>query len=436
MNNYDALIVGSGPTGLIATRQLCSLGLKVALIEKASYSNLEARFNLDEIVNKYEAGGQLIVYSSSPLPLGVPAASGGGFSINAGFFQITEEKIYNEWPISKEPHFSYQQIRQNFESLSNELQPALINNDTLFVERMTIAAKNLGLSKNLVPRITVASRQRYFRETIDLVHKSGGDFFSDMSLFRLKKENKLWSARSKNRTLQAKFVFLAAGVINSPLLLSKSRIIPEKTFPLMYHPNIKMVVEFDFETTGQKPDVYPIQVRSQSDQITYGSSVSSKQHVLAELSRSGHKELSIIKNINKMTVMYASFASCDKTYMRCFHYLKKPIIYTPKTELRKVFELGVVELSRLAFGMGAKRIFIGGRTFTEPLGFDNHLYTLSFNMSAVHLFSTLPCSAISSIENLYVVDGSILPDSPHVNPQATMMCISKSITNDFASKYV
>jgi choline dehydrogenase-like flavoprotein len=101
----------------------------------------------------------------------------------------------------------------------------------------------------------------------------------------------------------------------------------------------------------------------------------------------------------------------------------------------------------LSFRMGASEVLIAGKDAVPSKAILNGWNTKNLDITAVHVTSSLPMGNLSSnpvdtlgafkeLENLFVIDGSILPDAPGVNPQGTIMAmasyLSENITRSIA----
>ena len=101
------------------------------------------------------------------------------------------------------------------------------------------------------------------------------------------------------------------------------------------------------------------------------------------------------------------------------------------------------KLSELVFAAGATELvnpIEGGPLITHPDGLAAHRDGLphgKVNVTAIHLFSSVPMGGdparsatdpwgrLRALDNVRVNDASIIPDTPGVNPQATIMAVAR-----------
>jgi len=114
---------------------------------------------------------------------------------------------------------------------------------------------------------------------------------------------------------------------------------------------------------------------------------------------------------------------------------------------------GLARLGQLLFAGGARKLYPGLRAPSmlssahECLAFlDRPLPLSSLNLSTVHAMGTCPMGEraevsaadsygkVHGFENLYICDASVLPTSPGVNPQGTIMAVALRNARHFVDR--
>ena len=84
---------------------------------------------------------------------------------------------------------------------------------------------------------------------------------------------------NKFRVIITKYLFLCGGAISSPFLLKSSGIYNNVGKTLQMHPTIKVIAEFDEIVNFKNMGVPVHQVKEFSPLISFGCSISSKNHI-------------------------------------------------------------------------------------------------------------------------------------------------------------
>src|ERR1700738_2863534 len=111
----EVVVVGSGPGGATTAHILAEHGKDVLLLEHGPDLPLEScvPFSLQEMVQKYRAGGLNPTFGNAKLTFAEACTVGGGSEINSGLYHRTPPELLERW----RDEF---QVR---ESLENDLRP-------------------------------------------------------------------------------------------------------------------------------------------------------------------------------------------------------------------------------------------------------------------------------------------------------------------------
>ena len=133
-------------------------------------------------------------------------------------------------------------------------------------------------------------------------------------------------------------------------------------------------------------------------------------------------------------------------------FFKSPIVKFKlnNNDINKL-KFGIRKLAEILFSSGAIKLYPSSKKktiITNSLELESFLsnHVSQFNLMTIHLFSSLRMGSNSSIyatnpygrlwenPNVYINDGSILCDSPTVNPQGTIMAFAHYNVKNFINK--
>jgi choline dehydrogenase-like flavoprotein len=209
------------------------------------------------------------------------------------------------------------------------------------------------------------------------------------------------------------------------------------------HPMLKVVAKFPERVDADQSVLPLLQVREFWPEVTIGGAFFTRGH--AALSLSENWDPSLMDDVERMAAYYVAVRGRGRGQVR------PNVIGEDATMLR--YELtdedmlnlskGVARLSMLLLAAGAESVYpavkgIASITREDQASrwLDQRLSPDSVSLTTVHAFSSCPigerrdrCAADSygkvfQWDNLYVNDASMLPDSPGVNPQGSVMAFA------------
>ncbi len=445
MKIYDIAIVGSGPAGISALHSIVRAKLKVLWIEESSIGeSRHSPFSYTQMIQNYRNGGQKIIYSWHPTPFAQPKAVGGGLAINAGLFQRVSKEVYNSWDMSSDQFWSWNSMQAEFDKLETSLGPFEAENEECPIsQKMKRAAEVLNWKFKSISRLNLVRRLNFIDKSISSIQENGGHFLQSHRVVALKKIGSNWSIKclcsNQEVVFLSKKVILCAGAIQTPALLNRSHLVPNILSSFKYHRSIKVVAEFPEDTNNQNIYFSPIQIKQFEPKLCIGSSISTKALIWSELIKSGISDLSILNQHKKQLMFYVSLQNSPKTFITNSHLMNDPVLISFGSKADEDLKFAVFKLLDFCFAMGSTRVHFCGKTISRDQDYD--LSDISIYSSAIHLFSSLPLGGdlvdlhgrIINSENLFVTDGSIIPSSPAVNPQATIMAIAQRISKEIVA---
>ncbi len=465
----DVIIVGSGPGGAVTAYELAKAGLRVAIIEEGDY--VQENSTLDHLAltikNLYRKKGMTPIEGSVPIGYVEGCCVGGSSEINSGFWHRTPPDILLGWQAQYGlQSATSEELAPHFDWIENATQinhyPFPLPPNSQILKR---GAEKMDWSFQETPRAAVypendpkhlGVKQSMSKTIIPMAIKEGAKIIPKCRVRVLLKNGSRITgvvAELKNNDgssdlirIDAKHVFICAGPTETPSLLRKNNIKSHVGDTFYTHPMLKVAAKFDEKINGDKTLLSLIQVKEFWPEITLGGAFFSKGLLAAQLSNSGPLNQNLMEHKDNMATFYLAVRGTGQGYVRP-SYLKSgstSVHYTLSSEDIKNLSTGLGRLSTLLLEAGAKAVYpdvFGIPEITDELQairwLDEIVPPKSLSLTAVHAFSTCPigenkakCAADSwgkvfFFDNLYINDASILPSSPGVNPQGTIMAFAR-----------
>ena len=251
----------------------------------------------------------------------------------------------------------------------------------------------------------------------------------------------------KKLTVRFQRVILCAGAVQTPLLLRRSGIRDRIGDTLRMHPMIRLAARFPEEINDPEWGVPVQQVEEFKPDLTLGCSHSSLPHISMWLGNGVLGQRRLLEEWRHLAVFYVAAVGQGTGRIRNLPVLHEPLI---KYELLDAdFALmgeGLYRLGELLLAAGATEIYSpveGAPSMRRLSEFGDIRLKLphdKISVSTIHLFSSCPmgedqrrCAVDSygnlhGYRNIHLHDASILPTSPGVNPQGTIMAIARRNT--------
>ncbi len=453
LEKYDVIVIGSGAGGAIAAHKMVSQGLNTLLVEEGEdtyVGNLE-RFTLDGMSKYYRDGGHLATLSSPAIAWAEGRCLGGGTEINSGIYHRAPAALLSHWS----SHNGLGWLKSNsFETKFNEVERMLkINKEDLNRSHVSLllaaAADSLGWEWVLPPRWISWEGDTIVRHTMrntyieDAITK-GLTVLTGTKVKKILHQNSRaigCVVKTKNGemiNLYSDIVILSAGTVGSAKILKASGFSKNIGRSVKFHPMLKLGLYFP-DHIFRDTDLSPVQVKEFSPKITIGAAATSPGIYGATFARSSLQPLELLNRYKHTTLLHASLSLEGSARLLPGGFLK----YRFTKNDRMSLSIALDKSQELSFRMGAAEILIAGKNTIPSKSIINGWETKNLDITAVHITSSLPMGNSSSnpvdslgafkeLENLFVIDGSILPDAPGVNPQGTIMAISAYLSENIA----
>jgi len=455
---YDAIVIGSGPGGSVTAHQLAGAGRHTVVMEEGPWAPLDTHepFSMDEMTHLYRNQGMGVAWGPPHINVAEGRCVGGGSEINSGLYHRLPEPIRASWETRYHiKHFGTSDLTPHAEAIEQML--SIHSPDTphsAAALKLKHAADALGWSCQDVPRWVKQGVRQTMTETY-LKHylNEGGRIISQTRVHRIRRTatgwDVVWRGPNGRGTMQARSVFVAGGAIQTPLLLRRSGITQQVGQTVGLHPTIKVIAEYDHPVSQMGDGVGRFQVDAFAPGMRFGSSVGTPLHLAQGLVGYG-LPAQWDTQWNRFAVYYGMISTATTGSVRSLWQDDTPIIryrLTPadRIQLGEAFE----RLCELLWASGATRLYpsvpnIAPLTRRE----EGHVVRRMIekgngHFMSIHLFGSCPMGehpdrcAVDSFgqvhghPGLYVADASLLGGSPSVNPQGSVMAITRRNVTHF-----
>jgi choline dehydrogenase-like flavoprotein len=245
--------------------------------------------------------------------------------------------------------------------------------------------------------------------------------------------------------VEAGHVFLCAGPTQTPWLLLRNGIKKNVGRSLQIHPMVKVIARFEERIDAENSVMPLIQVSEFWPETTLGGSYYSTGQLAMLLGENWPGRRHLMDHCDRMGAYYAVVKGKSKGRVR--PSLLDPdqarISYGLHRDDHRNLKFGLSKLCQLLLAAGAAEVFpaIHGlgpiRTREEAERLGNQAWpAMDLPITTVHAFAACPagerddyCAAdsfgrVRGLDNLYLGDASMIPESPSVNPQAGIMALA------------
>jgi choline dehydrogenase-like flavoprotein len=471
----EIAVVGSGPGGAVTACLLAEAGKDVLLIEEGAYLPLEscAPFSLEEMVQKYRNGGLTVAMGTPKVQYVEGRCVGGGSEINSGLYHRTPPEILEKWQrefavegIAEGdllPHFAACEREVNVCPLPGKAPAASL--------KLAEGAMKLGWNALEVPRwfryeepsdaeaVVQGTKQSMTKTFIPRALKSGCRLLPQTRIQSLRQQGERWLLRgisgspSRPLKIEADTVFIAAGAIQTPALLRRSGITGNIGNGLQMHPTVKILAQFSETINSPNMGVPVHQVKEFAPRFSFGCSISSLPYLQLAMNDYPNYRQELADRWQAMSIYYAMVAGTSRGTVRCLPGFRDPLVrYALSDEDLRNLSEGLQKLALLLFEAGAIALYPSvakSQRLTHP----NDLKQLPeilpralTHLMTIHLFSSCPmgenkavCAAdsfgrVHDLKNLYIADASLLCTALGVNPQGSIMAITRRNALKFLGK--
>jgi choline dehydrogenase-like flavoprotein len=420
---YDLVVIGSGPGGSVAALRAAESGLKVLILESGSAYKTGSieHHSLTQTELQFKNGGLNFIWGAKPVLFAEGGTLGGGSEVNSGLYHrlvgTHRAKILNSVGATEEEWVRLEELVEKELSVQNA--PTSIEPEVGLIA----GAKRMGLIYEEIPRWRIyepTEQHQGMQETyLTKAQQIGVQILTCTPVRKLIAKTDYVeiqiSGAHSNRQIKTLEVVIAAGTIETPMLLNRSRISKRK-FELNFHPMIRFVSAQSSDINDG--DLFPSwQAWTADYEAKYGYSVSTYPYLAATLSSLGQRGRLDVNDYKTMAAYFASFALHDsRVHLRRFGKKLIPTIRWGTRDREKIKSVSN-QLAVLLKEGGAVEIW--PKKGISPI-------------TTVHLFGSIPlgrsplvddCGRIKSEPRIRISDGSLMPHAPWGNPQGPIMVL-------------
>jgi choline dehydrogenase-like flavoprotein len=471
----EVLVIGSGAGGATTALTLAERGRNVLMVEEGSRVPIADYGAAASVAmpRLYRARGMTPILGRVPIGYVEGRCVGGSTEINSGFWQRTPPETLLRWQAryglaearveDLRPHFEWAEAL-----LGVGLHGAPWPPSTAVFAR---GAERMGWSAQEAPRAApgcrstnacasgcpTAAKRGMSQSLIPAAEAAGARMLVDCRVrLLLAHRGRITGALAESLRpdgsralvrIDAEHVVVCGGPMETPALLRRSGIKLHVGDTLRIHPMLKVVARFPEVVNAHRSVLPLIQVKEFGPEITLGGGFVTPGHLALVLSENWNQARTrgALAHLPHLATYYVAVRGAGKGHVRSSFWGEHTLI-SHELDDEDVWNLskGLARLAMLLLAAGAEEVYPGVfglqpiRTDADAVKWlDDRLPREALSLTTVHAFSSCPtgerrdrCAAdsfgrVHGFANLYVNDSSMLPDSPGVNPQGTIMAVAR-----------
>ncbi|MHC1950827.1 GMC family oxidoreductase [Bradyrhizobium sp. UFLA06-06] len=468
----DAVIIGSGAGGASVADVLTAAGLSVVMLEEGKHipSSSASPIAREAFSAAWRSGGITAAIGRPPITYAEGRCVGGGTEINSAITQRADSDLIDQWrKLNRIENFTPDDLAPYYEraemAVNASLTPGPLGRATDILrqggealgwevselKRGQRACKGANRCSYVCPN---SAKQSMAVTLLPKAVDCGMRLLAQMRVDNIRIEKGRATevlARSSDaggRAVQVRvkagMVFVCAGAIHTPALLRGSGLRKRIGNTLRLHPTIKATALFN----------EPVDAHQSRPPLTAITEFMPEQRIGGSVFTPAIFGLSLAEDWTNRGDLMRDWRSCGSYYgmirprgvgsVRPLAGFNEPLVsFKLAPEDWIALSQVLTRLGQAMFAAGARKVFpsiSGHEGWTSPDQvhefWNKPLPKGATNLMTVHLFSSCPpgehqdaCAVdsygrVRGVENLFVADGSLIPEAPGVNPQMTIMALA------------
>jgi choline dehydrogenase-like flavoprotein len=463
--DVDACVIGAGAGGAVVAAELAEGGASVALLEQGPERNADAftARPAQMIARLYRAGGQTATVGNPPIGLPLGSGLGGTTVINSGTCFRTPRRLLERWQREFGLELVNGAFDQCFERVEGslsvaEVTPELAGNNAAVARR---GAEALGWSHGYLRRnakgcvgsgvcafgCPTSAKQHTGITYIPRAKAAGAAIISGASVRRIRAHGSggPHQVEADGLEVRAPNVIVAAGTINTPMLLARSRLGGDSGQlgrNLSLHPCTAVLARMEELVDmgrGVPQSFYVDEFATEG--IMFEGIAGPPSYVAMTLPLRGQRHAEVMADYRNL----ASFGLMvsDSSRGRVHGLGSKPIIrYDLERADMQRFRSGLAKLEQLFQAAGAREIYLPLPPGVRPEeARPGHLKLVAFHPLGTARADARPTHGVvdgrlqlHGMPGIYIADGSVIPTALGVNPQLTIMTLATRLALDLLAR--
>ena len=482
-DHTQILVIGSGAGGSTVAYELARRGFEVVVLEEGGQFELSDYGQAAPIAMRqmYRKRGMTPILGGVPIGYVEGCCVGGSTEINSGFWHRTPPEVLLRWRSQLGLDVGDHELDEHFDWAERELRVGVSETEwPPSTAAFARGAEAMGWSAWEVPRAApgckhtnacasgcpTGAKQGMSRSLLPKAKALGARVIGGARVLRLlQRKGRVEGALVRVHTadgvarllrIQAEQVFVCCGPTETPSLLLRSGVRYHVGNSLRVHPYLKVVARFPAAMSSIGSVLPLLQVKEFWPDLSFGGAFFGSGQLAMTLSDNWPANQAQMANLGQLAQYYVGVRGTGRGWVRPTALGEDATLvrYDLSRDDLRHLSVGLARLSELLLRAGADELFPsvwGVGPFKRPGDAARWLEELlpkrALSLVTVHAFSSCPMgerqdlSAADSqgrvwgLENLYLADASVLPDSPGVNPQGTVMALARRNAVAFADTH-